>query len=364
MVEKIIKARYRLAIPSAAENSFRLDVDMEMPGQGITAIFGRSGSGKTTLLRCIAGLQQITDGQTIVNGEVWQDQNISLPVHKRPLGYVFQEASLFPHLTAQGNIDYAIKRSNKVKCVDYYNHIIGLMGIEHTSGRYPDQLSGGERQRVAIARALLINPSILLMDEPLASLDDARKQEILPYLKRLRHEIDIPILYVSHSVDEIARLADHLVILENGCVVAQGQLSDVLSNTNLPVKLGEETGVVLEAEITRRDTKWGLMQISIPGADMWVKDTGEETGNTIRVRILARDVSLTLENHNDTSILNRLSAKILDITPDADNPMCLIKLMVGESTILARITKRSVENLKLHSDLDIWAQIKSVAVVQ
>ncbi len=363
MSSRFIKAQVLAHYRGKTKNGFKLDVDLTIPGEGITAIFGASGSGKTTLLRCIAGLERFDGNTVIVHEEIWQSDNFFLPTHNRSLGYVFQESSLLPHLTAKGNLDYAVKRGRHVNDPNAYHEITSLMGIEEILQNFPDQLSGGERQRVAIAQALLTNPSLLLMDEPLASLDDTRKQEILPYFKQLRDLVDLPILYISHSVDEIARLADHLIILEQGQIIAEGAVNDVLSNITLPIQLGEDTGVVLEATVTQRDKKWGLTQVKSQEADMWVKDTGEAVGDKLRIRILARDVSLTLEPHTNTSILNRLSAKILEIAPDTDNSMSLIKLDAGGNIILSRLTRRSVEQLNLKCGNIVWAQVKSVAVV-
>ncbi|MGL6161950.1 molybdenum ABC transporter ATP-binding protein [Microbulbifer sp.] len=358
-----IHTRFLVTFPSAGEQPFCLDVDATLPGRGISAIFGHSGSGKTTLLRCIAGLQRNDGARLVVNGDIWQDGRLFLPAHKRPLGYVFQEASLFPHLSARGNLDYAVKRGGKRR-PELIEHVISLMGIEPILGRYPEQMSGGERQRVAIARALLIRPRLLLMDEPLASLDTARKQEILPYLERLRSEFDIPILYVSHSIDEVARLADHLLVLDRGRVAAQGEVSGVLSRLDLPLRLGEETGVVLQGRVLERDKRWHLVRIGFAGGELWLRDGGDPLEQQIRVRILARDVSLALESHGDTSILNRLPVEVTELAPDSDDAMALVRLKCGASHIIARLTRRSVDHLGIAPGKKVWAQIKSVAIVK
>ncbi len=363
MIDTSIKARFKLRYGPPAGNGFTLHVDLALPGRGITGLFGRSGSGKTTLLRCIAGLQHTSDGELNVQGQVWQDAHTCLPTHRRPLGYVFQETSLFPHLTAGQNLDYAIRRSNPASSVGEYDTAVSLMDIGNLLKHYPAQLSGGERQRVAIARAMLIRPRLLLMDEPLASLDLTHKQEILPYLERLHAELEIPVLYVSHSADEIARLADFLVVLDRGGVAASGPLKEVLSRIDLPIPLGEDFGVVIEANVIERDARWHLVRAVFPGGELWLRDNGDKTGHTIRVRILARDVSLALESHN-SSILNRLQGEVLDISPDADEAMALVRIKVNGSTIIARVTKKSVENLRLAPGRQVWAQIKSVAIVR
>jgi molybdate transport system ATP-binding protein len=233
-----IHARFRLPYPA-----FTLDIDVDLPAGGVTAVFGRSGSGKTTLLRCIAGLEQTLDGSLIVNGETWQDGSYRRPVHQRALGYVFQEARLFPHLSVAANLDFGRRRIAESERRVSLAQVVELLGIAHLLERRPERLSGGERQRVAIARALATSPRLLLMDEPLAALDQARKQEILPYLERLHDELAIPVLYVSHSPDEVARLADHIVLMEDGRAVAQGPLTETLARVDLPLRLGEDVGL-------------------------------------------------------------------------------------------------------------------------
>jgi len=349
---------------SRLENeTFSLDVDINLPNNGITAIFGASGSGKTSLLRCIAGLDRADLGYISVNDHVWQNDSQFIPTHKRPLAYVFQEASLFPHLTAQGNLDYAIKRSDGVTKTNY-EQVLTVMGISSILQRYPNQLSGGERQRVAIARALLVQPQLLLMDEPLASLDTHRKQEILPYLEQLRSTFDIPIFYVSHSLDEVTRLADHIVLMDQGKVAAQGQLTDVFSRIDLPLNLGDETGVVILGHITERDIEWGLARIAFNGGELWVRDQGDAVGQRLRIRVLAKDISLALSSHEDSSILNRLSVNVDEISEDPDASMALIKLKLGSEYLIARLTRKSVHQLQLQKGKQVWAQIKSVAITR
>lgn len=362
-----IKANFALGYNTSDANPFQLQVDLTLPGGGITAIFGQSGSGKTTLLRCLAGLQQASQGELEVNGDVWQNATTFLPTHKRPLGYVFQEASLFEHLTVQGNLNYARKRAHRGQVLLADDQVVEMMGITPLLNRHAAQLSGGERQRVAIARALLINPQLLLMDEPLAALDTARKQEILPYLENLRAELDIPIIYVSHALDEVARLADHMVVLDEGKVKAQGELAEVLARLDLPLAISADVGVVVDARITDRDSRWHLMRVAFSGGELWLADTNEALGQTIRIRILARDVSLALDDHADSSILNRLPATVLEVVPDQDPAMRLVGLQLGTTRttrITARLTHRSCEHLQVQPSRQLWAQIKSVAVVR
>jgi molybdate transport system ATP-binding protein len=298
-----------------------------------------------------------------VHGDTWQDESRFVPTHHRPIGYVFQEASLFDHLTAAQNIDFAVKRAKPHPTTSQQQHIIRLMGLENLLQRYPHQLSGGERQRVAIARALLIQPRLLLMDEPLASLDSTRKQEILPYLTQLRRELDIPIIYVSHSVEEIAQLADEVVVLEAGKVIAQGEISQIFSRTDLPPLSGFDTGVVWRGVVVERNEHWQMVRLNCSGGDLWVADHNYIVGSEVRVRILARDVSLALSNHTDTSINNRLPVKVLSITTDRDSSMLLVQLQSEQDQITARITKRSAEQLNITVGQLCWAQIKSVALM-
>ncbi|MBY6189318.1 molybdenum ABC transporter ATP-binding protein [Microbulbifer agarilyticus] len=380
-----------LATPPAATNSidgrfylpftrgrqqtdFFLDVDFSIPGSGVTGIFGPSGSGKTTLLRCIAGLQPCAQSHLRVNGETWQSANpgaATLPVHKRPIGYVFQQPSLFPHLSVEGNLTFARKRATQPVNAENYDEIVQLMDLSGLLDARPESLSGGEQQRVAIARALLVKPQLLLMDEPLAALDLARKRDILPYLEKLHQSLDIPILYVSHSVDEIARLADHLLLMGDGRIRESGAAPALLSRTDFPVQLGDDLGVLLEADVIERDTQWNLLRARFDGGDLWLRDSGEAPGERIRIRVLARDVSLTRTEDTDSSILNRLPMRVVDITADRDPAMVLVRMSpratsVSDNSgiITARVTCRSQDALALAAGEEVWAQIKSVAIVR
>jgi molybdate transport system ATP-binding protein len=353
-----IRARFDLRFPE-----FSLNVDLTLPDQGVTALFGHSGSGKTTLLRCIAGLERASAGYLSVAGEVWQDGDFFLPTHKRPLGYVFQEASLFSHLSIRRNLEYGMRRVPAGARRVSLDNAIELLGIGHLLERRPDRLSGGERQRVAIARALALSPKILLMDEPLAALDLARKQEILPYLERLHDELEIPILYVSHSPDEVARLADHIVAMENGRAVAEGPLAETLARLDLPIRLGEDVGVVLDAVIGERDETWGLVKADFAGGSVWVRDDGHPAGHHVRVRILARDVSLALQHQSDTSILNLMPGTVAEMADDAHPALALVRVEVGGTPIVARLTKRSAAALDLAVGRAVWVQIKAVALI-
>lgn len=358
MTANAIKACFKLDFPA-----FSLDVDLTLPFQGVTALFGHSGSGKTTLLRCIAGLER-AQGQLSVNGEIWQDNQIFIPTHKRPLGYVFQEANLFPHLTVLNNLKYGMRRNTENSTDFALQSAIELLGIGHLLNRKPNKLSGGERQRVAIARALATNPRILLMDEPLAALDLARKREILPYLEKLHNELEIPMLYVTHSPDEMARLADHVVIMSAGKAIASGTLHETLARLDLPIQLGEESGVVLEAQITERDDRWRLSRAEFSCGSLWLRDIGFKVGEAVRLRVLARDVSLTLHPTTDSSILNQLPAVVSELGDGEHPAVKMAKLRIGESFLICRLTDRSMHALQLEIGKPVWAQIKSVAIIE
>lgn len=342
---------------------FALDVDLTVPARGVTALFGRSGSGKTTLLRCVAGLERAAGGRLVVDGAVWQDARSFLPTHKRPLGYVFQEASLFPHLDAAANMRYGLRRTPEAERRVGWDEVVELLGIGHLLDRHPDALSGGERQRVALARALLTSPRLLLMDEPLSALDHARKQEILPYLERLHDELDIPVLYVSHSPDEVARLADHVVLMENGRVVASGGLSATLARLDLPLAFSEDAGVVIEAVVGEHDAHYHLSRLDFPGGSVFVARRPEALGARLRFRVHARDVSLARERVEGTSITNLLPARVAEIA-DADTPAhVLVRLEAQGTAVLARITRRSLDQLQVTPGMQMWAQIKAVALL-
>jgi len=342
---------------------FVLDIDATLPSRGVTALFGRSGSGKTTILRCIAGLEHAPGGRLSFNGEVWQDHGYFLPTHKRPIGYVFQEANLFPHLTVQRNMAYGMRRVAADQRHIGWDEVIDLLGIGALLQRYLDQLSGGERQRVALARALLTSPQLLLLDEPLSALDMARKQEVLPYFERLRDELDIPMLYVSHSPDEVARLADHVVLIEQGEVLAMGGLNETLSRLDLPTALADDACVVIEAEIAEHDDEYHLTRLAFPGGSVLIARRDEAVGERLRFRAYARDVSLATGRLKGSSITNILPVSVIDIIA-TDNPAHVMVRLEAEGTpLLARITRRSCDQLPVKVGTSMWAQIKAVALL-
>ncbi len=341
---------------------FALDFRADFPSTGITVLYGASGSGKTTLLRAIAGLERVEKGRIKVGNNVWQSDELFIPTHKRSLGYVFQESSLFNHLRIKANLDYAYKRSYRAD-PQFYAQIIELLGIESLLNRFPAQISGGERQRVAIARSLLARPKFLLMDEPLASLDEARKQEILPYFERIHTEFEFPILYVTHSINELMRLADHVLVIDQGRLLKQGDPVKVFSQGEIPEQ-GEEAGVLLQGKVVAHDQQWHLALMQLTGGELWVRDTGCAQGESMRVRVQARDVSLSLSPHSDSSILNRLAVEVVNIQASRDPAVAQVQVKAGEDYLLARITRKSVDQLGLKVGMSIWAQIKSAAVIR
>ena len=351
-----IAAKFRLAWPG-----FTLEVDLDLPGQGVSAVFGHSGCGKTTLLRCIAGLER-GSGRLDVNGETWQDDGAFVPTHQRPLGYVFQDARLFAHLDVARNLDFGARRSRSAAAIKR-DAIVDLLGLGPLLDRMPERLSGGEQQRVAIARALLTAPRLLLLDEPLAALDLARKQDILPYLERLKDELEIPVIYVSHAAEEVARLADHLVVMEAGRAVAQGPLAETLARLDLPIRLGEDAGAVFAATVAERDAEWHLARVEFDGGELWVRDSGVPVGRQVRVRILARDVSIANSRHDDVSIMNLLPATVIAHAGEDHPSAVLVQLSVGATKLLARLTRRSAQRLDLAPGRQVWVQIKAVALI-
>ena len=352
-----IDLRFRLQ-----RDEFSLDIDQSLSLNGVTAIFGPSGCGKTTLLRAIAGLEHIPGGYLKVGDQLWQDDGMFLPPHRRAIGYVFQEPSLFAHLSVQGNLEYGRKRLNGTRVKVSLEQAVELLGINHLLQRMPHQLSGGEQQRVAIARALAVNPDMLLMDEPLAALDQQRKQEILPYLESLHRELDIPLLYVSHSRNEVARLADQLLLLEEGRVKALGGVGELFSRLDLSLAHDDETDTLIEAVVTSHDEAYGLAYLDFDGGRFAVSGVPYPEQSRVRLQVMARDVSLTLERQQNTSILNIFPAVIDQIVTE-QSARVTVRLMLGSTPMLTRITRKSADELGLKQGMQVYAQIKSVALV-
>jgi molybdate transport system ATP-binding protein len=354
-----------------ARSAFELKLELQLPAQGITAIFGPSGSGKTTFLRAVAGLEKNPQGLIQIGENIWQDtkQGIYIPTWQRSLGYVFQESSLLPHLSVAENLNFGLKRvlksanSAPTAANKALQASIELLGIGGLLQRMPDELSGGERQRVAIARAIAMQPQLLLMDEPLASLDAARRQEIFPWLARLRDELKVPMLYVTHSAEEVTRLADHLLVLDTGQIKAQGPVNQVLTQVVNPVVVGEDAGALIAGHIGAVDAQWHLSRVDFEGGSVWMRDEGLTVGKAVRIRILARDVSLVTSDPQNTSIQNQLRGSIQSITPDPHPSQVMVVLKCGAEEVLARVTNRAVNELALQVGMPVWAQVKSVALV-
>ena len=341
--------------------SFMLDANFSIPDRGITVVFGPSGSGKTTLLRAIAGLEKSDDGFLKIGDSVWQKGEDFLATHKRQIGYVFQDAALFDHLDVKGNLNFVIKRAIGLK-EDFIESIHNLLEIKTLLNRKTTQLSGGERQRVAIARALLTNPKILLLDEPLSALDLKRKNEILPYLDSIHNDLEIPILYVTHSQDEMSRLADHLLLIEDGNIIGSGPVNDMLTRFDMPLSHGGDAVSIIEAEVLKRDSEFNLMHLDFLGGQFIVPDNSFPVQTKVRIRVVARDVSLTKSKQVDTSILNIFPAMVQEIVNEGEAQV-MVRLQIKETILLACITRKSSYKLRLEKGSEVFVQVKSVAIL-
>lgn len=344
---------------------FCLDMDLVLPGTGVSVLYGPSGAGKTSVLRIIAGLDRVQGGYLSVAGEVWQDaeQNIFVPAHRRSVGYVPQGPSLFPHLNVRANIEYGWHRSGRPASPGLAA-IADLLGIQHLLQRDTEALSGGEIQRVAIARALLMQPRVLLLDEPLSALDAARKAEVLPYLESLHDQLSMPVIYVSHAMEEVARIADSLVLVEDGRVRAQGPLEEMCARTDLASSFNDDPAVVFDARLAAHDDPDHLSQLSFAGGELWVSRRSEATGASLRCRIRARDVSLARNAPEASSVLNVLKARVTEVNASQqDASQMLVKLDAGGTILLSQITRRSCRRLQLVPGCEVWAQVKSAALL-
>jgi molybdate transport system ATP-binding protein len=345
---------------------FELNAQFEVPARGVTALFGPSGCGKTAVMRCIAGLNRLKAGFCAVAGDIWQDAQYFRPVHERRIGYVFQEASLFPHLSVYRNLLYGHPATSDKGAIQFAE-VVGLLGIDKMLDRSPRNLSGGERQRVAIGRALLSQPKLLLMDEPLSALDQMTKDEILPYLERLHETLDLPVLYISHDMAEIERLADQLVLMNGGRVLAAGPISQLQADLSLPLVLSKDAAVSLDATVLNQDPTDGLATLAVDGGSFLIPSGPVRPGERRRLRVLADDVGLARERPSPSTIVNILPARILSVRSMTDHRMTVL-LGLGESgagaRLLSRITQRSWNQLDLKPGLDVFTQIKGVALVR
>ncbi len=345
-----------------ALGEFLLDVRFESGLSGVTAIYGPSGCGKTTLLRAIAGLQVVPEGTISVGSECWLSRDVNMPVHQRRVGYVFQQPSLFDHLDVAGNLQYGKKRCGSTEGKIQFDEVVSVLDLENLLGRRVQALSGGEQQRVAIGRALLANPRLLLMDEPLASLDAVRKAEILPYLDRLSKDFATPILYVSHSLDEVIRLADQLILMESGRVKASGNLLRILEENQLDPLFGQPFSLV-EGRVTRLCTEHQLTEITAAGLKILMPSMDVEDRQLVRLRLYAKDISLTREEPKASSILNIFPARVVSID-DAQHPaQKIVGLRSGDSFLLSQVSRLSCEKLQLKVGEQVFAQIKAASLV-
>jgi molybdate transport system ATP-binding protein len=351
--------------------AFRLDVAFSLPGQGVTALFGHSGSGKTSWLRCLAGLERAR-GTLHVGNTCWQDDATGrfMPTHRRALGYVFQEASLFPHLSVRQNLLYGQRRVAVDQRQVSIDEVVDWLGLSRLLERRPQGLSGGERQRVAIGRALLTSPELLLMDEPLAALDAGARTEIMPYLETLHRRLSIPVVYVTHAVEEVARLADHVVQMQEGRVIAEGPMLELLSGLHRTPVAGEEPGAVIEAEVAAHDDAHHLTMLALGGGlRLLAPRLAAEAGDSVRIRIPAREVSLSLGVPEGSSILNILPACITAME-EGDPGRVLVQLTLEGAPaengprLLSRISRYSWDRLGLREGMVVQAQIKSMGLAR
>ena len=341
---------------------FALTIAHSFEKAGITALFGASGAGKSTLLRVISGLEAGATGNVRFGEEVWQSRQHFVPPHKRGVGYVFQDARLFEHLDVAGNLRFAARRGKGMGGIDF-DSVVKTLDLSPLLARKVNGLSGGERQRVAIGRTLLSNPRLLLMDEPLAALDHDRKSRLLPYIARLPEAFGLPVIYVTHSIEEVTRLADQIVVLAEGRMIAAGNVAEVLARLDITEASGKfEAGVVVEAEVTGEDTAFRLIHLNVAGQPMSMPASKLKTGQHLRLRIRARDVAIALARPEGVSIRNMLSAHILEIAEEAETAFAEVLMDIGKGErVRARITRASVADLGLHEGMPVFALIKSIA---
>lgn len=346
-----------------ARAGFLLEAAFELESRGVTALVGPSGSGKTSLLRCLAGLERGAAGSIHVGGEPWLDsaRGIFLAPHRRGAGLVFQDSRLFPHLDVRGNLEFARRRAPIPAPGANLEDVAGWLQVAHLLERRPGEISGGEARRVAIARALLASPSILLLDEPLSGLDEERKSEMLQVLASLAERLALPMVYVSHSASEVARIAARAIVLREGKVQAVGEIADLTSRLDLPWAREEGAAVALAGQVVDVDRSDGIARIRTPAGDLLVPAPDAVPGRAIRVVLSARDVSIALEAGNPSSILNRLAATVLS-REDDERGRTMLQLASGQARILARITRRSADALGLVAGREVVAQVKSVAL--
>ena len=344
------------------KGDFTLEVSFEAPGRGFTAVSGPSGCGKSTLLRTIAGLEPGATGSVTVGGECWLDGGCRKPTHRRAVGYVFQQAALFPHLDVRGNLLFGRRRRRDQHPALAFDDVVDLLGLTRLIDRGIAGLSGGERQRVAIGQALLSSPRLLLMDEPMASLDRAARQTLMPYLEALQRALDIPVLYVTHALDEVARLGDHMLLIQAGRLTAKGGVNDLLTRLDLPMALGREAGAVIAARVVDHDAVDHLSRLAFSGGELWVPQVSLPPDTAVRLRILSRDITLALGPEAGSSVLNSFAVEVIDVA-DAGPAEVMVRLRAGDETLLTRVSRRAQRELSIEPGCGLYAQVRSVAAL-
>ncbi len=342
---------------------FALDAAFTAPGDGVTALFGPSGCGKSTVLLAVAGLLRPEAGRVALGGEALLDtaRGVFLPPERRRCGVVFQDSRLFPHLSVEGNLRYGLRRAPRGATGAGFEEVVALLGLGPLLGRRPGGLSGGERQRVALGRALLARPRLLLMDEPLAALDAARRAEVLPFLARLRAAARLPILYVTHALDEVDALADTLVLMEGGRVLAAGPAEALSTRTDLPLAARRDAGALLACTVLAHDAAAGLTRIGFPGGELVMPLRPEPPGTPIRLRVRARDVAVATARPDGVSIHNILPCRLAAISPAGTAGEVFLHLSLGETVLLARVMRDAVSRLGLAPGAELHALVKAIA---
>jgi molybdate transport system ATP-binding protein len=343
--------------------AFLLDAQFELPTPGVVALFGRSGCGKTSLVNVIAGLALADSGRVALDDSVLLDTalRLNVPPEKRRIGYVFQDARLFPHMRVEANLRYALRRAAVAPFIGL-DRVVELLDLKALMGRRTHQLSGGERQRVAIGRALLSQPSLLLLDEPLASLDASRREEVLPYLESLRDQLAIPMVYVSHNFDEVLRLATHLVLMEAGKTIAQGNLSEMSLHPEVRAIIGiDAVGAIVDGTVLGADASSALTRVQVGRGELKVQCSQAAPGTRLRVRLLARDLIVATEAPRHLSVRNSLPGVITSVADDVDDSH-LIAIDIGGILIMARVTKAATRELGLAAGTPVWALVKTASL--
>jgi molybdate transport system ATP-binding protein len=343
--------------------TFMLDAQFDLPTPGVVTLFGRSGCGKSTLVNIIAGLLDADRGRVALDDDLLLDTELGLdvPPEGRRVGYVFQDARLFPHMSVAGNLHYAAKRAQGQTYVSF-DAVAALLDLGFLMDRRVHRLSGGERQRVAIGRALLSQPRLLLLDEPLASLDTARREEVLPYLETLRDQLAIPMVYVSHNFDEVLRLATHIVLLESGQTIAQGGVGEMSLNPRLRAIIGADAvGAIIDGTVLGGDSSNGMARVRVGTGELWVQAANAAIGAKLRVQLLARDLIVATQSPQYLSVRNSLAGKVTTVSSDDANSD-LIGIDIGGTEIMARITKAATRDLSIAPGLPVWALVKAASL--